>query len=250
VLKNIVLQQFFKVYLSDATAYMRLIETDKNCTHCQWKCDIYFTAREMGLQHELKPVQMVYKKHETICQQDAPITHAINIKTGNAKMFVNGLFGKQIILGILMPANYTGLTAIFGSPDYQYSVTALTHCQTCQVDINMVKSMYHANPDFQQMLNQSFSKTLTSIMKKLVSLNQKQIRAKVAESLIYLAQLHESDQFVLTLSRKELGELSAITSENAVRVLSEFRKEGLISVAGKELSLLQKEVLVKISDAG
>lgn len=229
---------------------MRLIDSDKSCTQCDWKCDIYFTAREMGMHHELKPVQIIYKKHEIICQQNETITHAINLKTGNAKMFVNGLFGKQIILGILMPANYTGLTAIFGSPYYQYNITALTHCQTCQMDIDMVKKMYHANPDFQQMLNQSFSNTLASIMKKLVSLNQKQIRAKVAESLIYLSQLHESDQFVLTLSRKELGELSAITGENAVRVLSEFKKEGLIQLEGKEISLLQKDVLHKISDAG
>ncbi len=241
---------FFNVYLSDTTAKMRLVEPHISCVQCHWKCDIYFTAREMGMQQALKPVQMVYKKHETICRQEATITQAINLITGNAKMFVNGLFGKQIILGILMPSNYIGLTAIFGSPDYPYNVTALTHCHTCQVDIDFVKKMYHSNHDFQQMLNQSFSKTLTSIMKKLVSLNQKQIRAKVAESLIYLAQLNESDQFVLTLNRKELGELSAITGENAVRVLSEFKKEGLIRVEGKEICLLQKDVLQKISDAG
>lgn len=61
MIENIVLQQFFNVYLSDATAKMRLIEPHKNCKQCQWKCDIYFTTREMGMQHELKPVQMVYK---------------------------------------------------------------------------------------------------------------------------------------------------------------------------------------------
>jgi CRP/FNR family transcriptional regulator, polysaccharide utilization system transcription regulator len=229
---------------------MRLIDSDKSCTQCNWKCDVYFNAREMGMEYELKPVQVVYKKHETICRQNENITHAINLKTGNAKMFINGLFGKQIIIEILMPANYIGLTAIFGSPNYPYNVTALTHCHTCQVDIDFLKKMYHTNLDFQQMLNQSFSNTLASIMKKLVSLNQKQIRAKVAESLIYLSLLHESDQFVLTLSRKELGELSAITGENAVRALSEFKKEGLIQLEGKELSLLQKKVLHKISDAG
>ena len=62
-------------------------------------------------------------------------------------------------------------------------------------------------------------------MKKIVSINQKQVRGRIAENLIYLSELHNNHKFNLGLSRKEFGELSAISEENTVRLLSEFSKE-------------------------
>jgi CRP/FNR family transcriptional regulator len=229
---------------------MRLIDKGEHCLACKSKCDIFLTAKEMKLEQELQPVHIAYKKHENICSESSAITHAINLVEGNAKMFVSGLHGKNIILSILMPGNFIGLTAVFGGEQYAYNVSALSHCRTCHVDIGIVKQMYHKNSTFQKKLNQAFGKTMATVMGKLVSLNQKQIRAKVAESLLYIAQLYESNQFILPVTRKELGELSSITGENVVRVLSEYKQEGLIRMSGKEIVILQAEVLHKISTAG
>ncbi len=229
---------------------MRLIDKEKHCLACNSTCDIFLTAKEMNLEQELNPVHIVYKKHEIICREHASITHSINLVEGNAKMFVSGLHGKNIMLSILMPGNYIGLTAIFGSAKYAYNVSALTPCHTCQVNIGLVKRMYHNNSLFQEKLNKAFGITMANMMSKLVSLNQKQMRAKVAESLLYIAQLFESNRFVLPVTRKELGELSAITGENVVRVLSEFKQEGIIQLEAKEVIILQPEVLKNISLAG
>ena len=54
-------------------------------------------------------------------------------------------------------------------------------------------------------------------MKKIISLNQKQIRGRIAENLIYLSKLNNSKKFHLGLSRKEIGEMVAISEENTVR---------------------------------
>ena len=87
-------------------------------------------------------------------------------------------------------------------------------------------------------------------MSKLISLNQKQIRGKVAESLLYLSQLYDSLKYTLTLTRKELGELSAISEENTVRVLAEFRNEGIIEISGREIEIKEPDLLRKISAIG
>ncbi len=54
----------------------------------------------------------------------------------------------------------------------------------------------------------------------------------------------------MLLSRKELGELSSISEENAVRLLGEFKREGIISVDGKTIEILDKKILEKISEVG
>ena len=229
---------------------MRIPNPETSCSSCKSKCDIYFTAREMGLEHEIKPLHVRYEKHEVICRQNSPITLAIKLLEGNAKMFVEGLHGRNIILGILMPENHIGMMSVFGSPVYTYHVSSLTDSLTCQTDIAFVHKLYYGNQSFMMRLNQAFGAAAASIMQKLISLNQKQIRARVAESLLYLSQLYQAPVFRLTITRKEMAELSGMTAENAVRVLSEFRKEGLIEITGKQIHLIKPVILERISLAG
>lgn len=222
----------------------------EGCAACPLKCDIYLTALEMQLEADLEPIHIQYKKHETICRQKTQITHAIVLLGGSAKMYINGLNNKNIILNILLPSNYIGLLPVYGIADATYNVAALSDCLTCHIDIDLITSLYNSNQNFMHSLNQAFGKSVSVIMGKLISLNQKQIRGKVAESLLYLSALYDSTRFVLTITRKELAELSAISEENAVRVLTEFRNEGIIDMAGKEISLREMGMLETISAMG
>jgi len=228
---------------------MRLIQNE-SCEICKLKCDIYLTAREMNIDHELKPVQIIYKKYETICRQNAGVTCASILVEGNAKMYIDGINRKNIILNILVPSNYIGMTSVFGLSGYSYNVAALNECKTCQVDIEIVKMMYYTNHNFLLKLNLAFGNSVSAIMGKLISLNQKQLRGKVAESLLYLSNLYESKKFTLAITRKELGELSAISEENAVRVLTEFKNDGIIDIKGKEMELINTRILETISNVG
>jgi CRP-like cAMP-binding protein len=223
---------------------------DISCDKCHLKCDLWLTAREMNMTDELKPVNYMHRKHETISRQGDEITHAIVLLEGNAKMYIDGINRKSIILNILIPSNYIGLMAVFGSARYKYNIEAITDCITCHVDIEVVKKMYNGNQSFMLKLNTAIGESVSSIMSKLISLNQKHIRGKVAESLLYLSQLYDSRKYTLTLTRKELGELSAISEENTVRALAEFRKEGIIEIRGREFEIKNPDLLRKISSLG
>ena len=62
--------------------------------------------------------------------------------------------------------------------------------------------------------------------------------------------IFKNDMFDLPISRKELGELIDMTPENVIRILSEFRRDGLIHLKGKHVELLNKSFLQKIRDLG
>jgi CRP/FNR family transcriptional regulator len=87
-------------------------------------------------------------------------------------------------------------------------------------------------------------------MNKIICLNQKNIRGRIAESLLYLAQFYGGDKYQLSITRKELGEMSAISEENTVRLLTELRQEGIINIQGRELTIADKTLLRKISELG
>ena len=52
------------------------------------------------------------------------------------------------------------------------------------------------------------------------------------------------------MTRKELAELSSMSMENAVRILSEFKSDKIIEIKGKKIKILQYDILKKLSDIG
>jgi CRP/FNR family transcriptional regulator len=220
-----------------------------NCIDCRLKCDIYPALAKTGIDiSEISPLHAHLKKHDIICKQGTEVTHALFLVRGSAKLYIEGLNNRNIILYILKPPAYIGLLSFFESPYYFYSVSALEESEVCFIELELVKKLYFENHELLLSLNKAFGKSVSNIMKKIISLNQKQIRGRIAENLIYLSEIYNNHIFHLNLSRKEIGEMVAISEENTVRLLSEFSKEKIISVRGKEIEILDMPLLKKICE--
>jgi len=221
------------------------------CGECTLKCDIYQIISESYKDCSLvNPMHVLYRKHEKICKQGNDVTHAIFLVRGSAKLFIEGLNNRNIILYILKPPSYIGLLSFFETQTYSYSVSALEDTDVCFIELDVVKKLYIENHEFLLRLNKAFGKSVSNIMQKIISLNQKQIRGRIAENLIYLSKLHQSNSFNLGLTRKEFGEMAAISEENTVRLLSEFAKEHIINIKGREIEIVDLPLLKKISEVG
>ena len=89
---------------------------------------------------------------------------------------------------------------------------------------------------------------------RLVTLTQKQIRGRLADSLIQLKEKYgvEADGETLNihLSREDLAALSNMTTSNAIRTLSSFAAEHLISIDGKKIKIIENDELRKVSVMG
>lgn len=224
---------------------------DIQCIECQLKCDIYLTLLKNGNDFsDVNPLHVSYRRHEIICKQGNEVTHAIYLVRGTAKLYIEGLNNRNIILYIMKPHSYIGLLSFFETPTYSYSVAALEDSEICMIDLTYIKKLYIENHDFLIKLNEAFGKSVATIMQKIITLNQKNIRGRFADSLLYLSKLQNNLKFEMQLTRRELGELSAISEENTVRLLTELKKEGIIDVQGKQISILDEKLLKKISEVG
>jgi len=63
-------------------------------------------------------------------------------------------------------------------------------------------------------------------------------------------EIYESDSYNLSLTRTELGAMIGTTRETITRILHEYTENNLISIQGKNVKILNKEMLQRISDAG
>lgn len=230
---------------------MKFTKTE-NCGSCVLKCDVYNAVNQNGNlgDADIVPMHAHLKKHDMICKQGSAVTHALFLVKGSAKLYIEGLNNRNIILYILKPPAYIGLMSFFDKPVYAYSVAALEESKVCFVDLERVRKLYAENHDLLLNLNKAFGKSVSAIMKKIISLNQKQIRGRMAESLLYLAEINQANTFNLGLTRKEMGEMAAISEENTVRLLSELAREGIIALKGREIEILDMSILKKISEFG
>ena len=89
---------------------------------------------------------------------------------------------------------------------------------------------------------------------RTVNLTQKHIRGRLAESLIFLKDTYgvEEDGCTLSiyLSREDLANLSNMTTSNAIRTLSLFANEKLITIDGRKIKIIEEDKLRKISKIG
>jgi CRP-like cAMP-binding protein len=89
---------------------------------------------------------------------------------------------------------------------------------------------------------------------RTVNLTQKHIRGRLAESLLTLKDTYGLDEDGVTIAmymaREDLANMSNMTTSNAIRTLSQFASEGIVSLDGRKIKLLDEHELTRISRLG
>jgi len=110
-------------------------------------CFNELTEEETKLVEENK-VSLTYKKNENICKQGAFASHIIYLKTGLAKVYLEGK-SKNLILKISPPGNLIGLPCIYeGNNFFLYSAASYIDSEVELIDIEPFKQLILSNPKF------------------------------------------------------------------------------------------------------
>ena len=116
---------------------------------------------------------------------------------------------------------------------------------------NALKNTIRENGTFALDVLSKISHVSDEIIGRRVNICSKQLRGRIAYLLIYFSkEIYYNTKFELPLTRKEFGELIDMSTENVIRILSEFRKDGLIKIDGSKIEILNFESLNKISRFG
>jgi CRP/FNR family transcriptional regulator len=166
-------------------------------------------------------------------------------------LFLEGIDKKNLILDIISPWRLFGGPGLFTDMRYHYSVTAITDCSACFIPAENVRQVIRSNPDFAEGIIKHCNKNSATNFERLISLTQKQMPGRLADTLLYLSQkVFNSLSFTLTLTRLEIGEMSNMTKESTTRILKEFEAENIISVNGKSIEIIDLNRLKEISFRG
>ncbi|MEN8225499.1 MAG: helix-turn-helix domain-containing protein, partial [Bacteroidota bacterium] len=86
---------------------------------------------------------------------------------------------------------------------------------------------------------------------KFINLTQKQMHGRIADAFILLMdEIYGRNPFILTASRQDLADLTAMSKENVIRVMKVFKDQRLIRVDGNLIEILNKKELIRIGATG
>ena len=189
-----------------------------------------------------------FRKGENVCKQGSVVTHALYLSKGKVKMTLEG-DKKDIILKFIDERYYLGLHSLFGNKIYNYSITTLEDSDVCMIDSEFFVGLAKKNPKFLFELTKYLGESSNYALKKIIDFNQKNVQGRIADILLYFAdELYNNKEFTLSITRKELSEFTSMSMENAVRQLSELNKEGIIKLSGRKITILEYDLLRKISE--
>jgi CRP-like cAMP-binding protein len=183
---------------------------------------------------EANSVKVTYRKGEIICKQGSMVNTVMYIEKGLAKVYLdNGV--NSLVLKIIPDGNLVGLASVSEEFNtYQYSAKAYIDTEVIQIDVNTFRDLVKQNPDFAKEIIDVLSSNSVQIYGRFFCLIYKQSFGRLADILICLSdRIFKKSEFELPLTRKELAELTGMSSETVIRALKKFQDDGIIRTYGK-----------------
>ena len=223
-----------------------------NCEFCVYKSYLFesLTGEELALVN-LNKSERLFHEGDVICHEGDGIKEFFYLKDGLVKLFKEGKSRHEHIISIAKPLDFIGLLSVFSNANYIYSITAIEDSLVCFIDLETIKLIIKRNGEFAQSLLEKMSSIYDQVLDTRIELNKKQLRGRIAYILLmFSGQIYNSNKFDLPISRKELGDLIDMRTENVIRILSEFRKDSILKIEGKTFEILDVELLEKIKELG
>lgn len=194
--------------------------------------------------------EVIYYKGETILKQGTFSNSIMYLKEGLVKLSVQNR-DKYIIITLKKANHFIGFETYRNNINSPYTVTALEDSKVCLISKDIIGNIINQNSVFANEIFKVINANTIITYDRLFSLTQKQLHGRLADILLCLSnKIYKNDTFDLPLSRKDLAALTSMAPESVIRILKDFKLDGLIKTSSKTIQILNKEMLMKISAVG
>jgi len=222
---------------------------------CKLQKQFIFRHLNVGQLHSLSSQmdQLHYEPGDFIFKQGASPNGFICLKKGKVKITQMANNGKELIIDLKSPPDTLGIRALSTKSRYQSSAVALDHVSICIIHSKDFYKILDSCPSVYMELFNYIGERLVRADQKLVSLTQKSLRGRLADTLLLLQKNIGEDlegYIDIPLKRSEMAHLSNMTTSNVIRTLSEFKRDKLIEINGRKFRIIGKQPLIHLSEFG
>lgn len=181
-----------------------------------------------------------YKKGQVIFEEGETLNGVYCVKDGVCKLTKLSENGKDQVVKLVAKGGLLGKRSLVTDQVTNLSAIALNDMEMCFIPKSEIIADLAKNPDFTMDVLKKMANDLRYSDDSLVNMAQKSVKRRMAEILIYIHEnfgIDETGFLSIVISREDYASIVGTATESAIRILSQFKKEGLISTAGKRIKI-------------
>ena len=206
------------------------------------------------------PTTQYTRKHQLFAAGSSP-TGLYFISRGKVKLFKSDPTGNEYITALLGPGEFAGYLALLEDSAYAETAEVLDEAEVCAIPkADFLALVYHSHPVARQFVR-ILAGDVAEQQERLLQLAYQSVRKRVAEALLMMQRKFypqpgepegaadhpaANTSLPMNLSRENLAHLVGASTETVIRVLSDLRAEGLISLADRQTILLHIDKLARL----
>jgi len=189
-----------------------------------------------------------YKKGQIVFYDGRIPTGIYCLEQGKIKIFKIGIDGKEQIVRFATPGSIFGIRALLSGRHYHASAGTLEDSVICFVSKSFFFYLLKKYPLLSDEIMLYLCKLLEDAEQKIISIAQRPVRERLAETLLILNGLFSSKgksylNYKISIPREDMANIVGTATETVIRLLSEFKEEHLIQIKGRSITLVDIEGL-------
>lgn len=190
-----------------------------------------------------------YKKNQIIFYEGNHPYGLYCIASGKIKIFKVDEQGHQQIVRLAGAGDILGYRCLLSNESYSATAEAIEDADVCFMDKSTFLHLLETHPATALRVMSKLADDLGKAERQMVNIVHKNVRERLAELLLVFEKKYgekavDGMRLNISLTREELAELIGTTQESVIRLLSEFRLDGLIAVDGRNITILNRGKLV------
>lgn len=217
--------------------------------------DLVSPLSEDEIQHVARHITLrSFKKNELIYNEGEVPSQLFCLISGKVKIYKDGVGGRSQIVRVMNAVEYFGYRASFSGTPFITAAAAFEPSFIACIPLAIIKQLILQNAQFAWFFIQKLSVALGTSDERTVNLTQKHIRGRLAESILFMKENYgmedDGKTLAIRLTREDMANLSNMTTSNAIRTLSHFAQENLVSIDGRKIMIINEDELRRISRMG
>jgi len=227
--------------------------SDNRCENCIIR---QFNSLRAMSKDELKQVSDTkitkrIKKGDPLFEEGEKLKGVYCVREGVSKLSKLSANGKDQIVKLATKGEVMGQRSVIAEESANLSAVAVNDMEVCFIPKEAIVNTLHKNPDFTFEVLRLMAHDLREADDVIVNMSQKTVKQRIAEAFLYLKNSYGEDKdgyLSLTLSREDIANVVGTATESCIRIISEFKKKGLLKSAGKKLGIADEKKLQDLAD--
>jgi CRP/FNR family transcriptional regulator len=217
-------------------------------------CSMHQLCLPMGLgENDMDRLDKIIGRRRKVARDDYlyrmgdAFTNLYAVRVGHFKTCQINAGGEQQITGFQMTGELLGMDAI-STDRHHCNAVALEDSEVCEIPFPRLEELFGTMPTLLRHFHRMMSQEITREQSVMLLLGNMRAEQRFAAFLVNLASRYttrgySSTNFQLRMSREDIGNYLGLTIESISRLLSKFKKQGLLKVNNREIELLDLTML-------